>query len=855
MSAGRTSRVHFTICSRNYLAYALTLRDSLAAVDPDEKFVIVLCDPTEGGAVEAIPNLISAEDLGLPYYWEMALRYDVMEFNTAIKPFVMQYFFDQGYKQALYLDPDLYIVRPLEHVYNALRRGATGVLTPHTTVPLDDGLKPSDQTIMQSGIYNLGFGAFTSKPEGRAFVDWWADRCRAECINRIDQGLFVDQKFCDLAPAFMPKLKILHHKGYNTAYWNLASRPVVNVGENGWTSGGEPLHFFHFSGVKPGSYDVFSKHQGRFQVDNIGDLKSLLHIYLDQLDANGHKAFSKIPYAYNQLSDGTDMPLEYRLILNAQGVTNESAQAYFENSDHRLFLRADPVYTQPGLIDIPLIVGAVYRRRVDVQATYSLATNEGRADLMDWFVGGGAFEHHIPKPCIEAAQALWVAVSNQLATQAGSAVRADGSVGVPMAVQPPTVTLKERVKALARATMPPRMWMQIRKAIERHAPAAPRSDPRAYIRVEKGLPFGVGLFGYFMTETGVGEGARNADRALDVAEIPHSRHAITTGGVFNDKCGAPEDFDGAVSEFPINLFHINADQTLRLGELVDPRNLTDRYRIGYWAWELSQFPDAWVPAIENVDEIWAPSKFVADAVRAKTDKHVLVMPHPVVPQKADPARSEFGLPEDKFLVLTSLDLNSFVSRKNPQATIAAFQQAFPEDDNVRLVMKMHGGNRSFDAERAEIVKWIESDDRIIVIDRVLERPEMDSLQETADCFISLHRSEGFGLNVAEMMGRGKPVISTAYSGSNEFVRKVTAYPVSFTMAAVEADQYPFWQGQYWAEPSVRSAAASLREVYARSAGSLEIATGGKNYISINFSYDSIGGQMARRLREVYDEFG
>lgn len=854
MSAGHTSRVHFTICSRNYLAYALTLRDSLAAADPDEKFVIILCDPAEGEPVEGIEGLISAEDLGLPYYWEMALRYDVMEFNTAIKPFVMQYFFDQGYKQALYLDPDLYIVRPLEHVYAALRRGATGVLTPHTTVPLDDGLKPSDQTIMQSGIYNLGFGAFTSKPEGRAFVDWWADRCRAECINRIEEGLFVDQKFCDLAPAFMPQLKILHHKGYNTAYWNLASRPVVSVGETEWESGGDPLHFFHFSGVKPGNYDVFSKHQDRFQVDNIGDLKGLLHIYLDQLEANGHKIFSKIPYAYNQLSDGTGMPPEYRLILNDQGVSNESAKAFFSDSDHRKFLRADPLYTQPGMVDIPLIVGAAYRRRVDVQATFSLASNEGRIGLMDWFLGGGAAEHHIPKPCIAAAESLWASKRALMAQSIVPTVTASPGVPAPL-LQPPSPTLKERAKAIARATLPPSVRMQIRSALGRSRPVAPRPDPRASINVEQGMPFGVGLFGYFMTETGVGEGARNADRALDAADVPHSRHAISTGGVFNDKFGVPEDFDGPVSEFPINLFHINADQTLRLGELVDPQNLNGRYRIGYWAWELSQFPDAWLPALENVDEIWAPSRFVADAVRAKTEKHVLVMPHPVVPQKADPLRAEFGLPDDKYLVLTSLDLNSFFSRKNPQATIAAFQQAFPENDGVRLVIKMHGGNRSFDSERAEIVRWIESDDRIIVIDRVLERSEMDSLQEAADCFISLHRSEGFGLNVAEMMGRGKPVISTAYSGSNEFVRKGSAYPVSFTMAAVGPDQYPFWQGQYWAEPSVRSAAASLRDAYERSKQSLEIADNGRQLIHEGFSYDAIGGHMTRRLREIYDEFG
>lgn len=873
MSAGHSSRVHFTICSRNYLAYALTLRESLKKADPDENFVIVLCDPVEGEEVEAIEGLIGAEEMGLPYFWEMALRYDVMEFNTAIKPFVMQYFFDQGYKQALYLDPDLYIVKPLEHVYKALRSGATGVLTPHTTVPLDDGMKPSDITIMQSGIYNLGFGAFTNKPESRAFVDWWADRCRAECINRIDLGIFVDQKFCDLAPAFMPKLRILHHLGYNTAYWNLASRPITKDESGAWLSGGEELHFFHFSGVKPGNYEVFSKHQDRFQVDNIGDLRELLFEYLDALGANQQEIFSSYAYAYNQLEDGTKIPAEYRILLDESGLSNEKARRFFERPDHARFLRADPEFVAKDRLNIPRIVAAVYRRREDVQAAFGLATDAGRTQLMNWFFAGGAAEHKIPEPCVEATQAYWNAAlksreREEAAAAAGIAIStaphtdrpaptiAEAMENVPS--MPQQLAFHDRIKAVARATLPVSVRLQIRKLLNR--PRLEAAAPKRLLnappvrQVEEGMPFGVGLFGYHMTETGVGEGARNATRALNAVDMALSRHVLTTDGVFQDKFGSIDDFDGDISPYPINLFHVNADNTLHLPSLVDPRNLMSRYRIGYWAWELAQFPDAWLPALDQVDEVWAPSRFVADAVRAKTNKRVEVVPHPVVPAPAEPDRAKFGLPEDAFLVLTSFDLNSFFSRKNPKATIDAFLKAFPEEQDVRLVIKMHGGASDFDEERAALIHLIEGDSRIMVVDEVLERHEMDVLQQTVDCFISLHRSEGFGLNVAELMGRGKPVVSTAYSGSDEFVRPGAAFPIGFTMVPVGKDNYPFWQNQYWAEPSVRSAAAALREIYEKSERSAEIARAGEALIKTEFSYEVIGKRMSDRLKEIYASF-
>jgi glycosyltransferase involved in cell wall biosynthesis len=482
---------------------------------------------------------------------------------------------------------------------------------------------------------------------------------------------------------------------------------------------------------------------------------------------------------------------------------------------------------------------------------------------MSWFLNSGADEHNIPEPCTALVESYWTAAqklaesdkNDQTQSSSLSASQAANALLPSLAMN---VSMGARAKSYFHRVLPNRVRLQLRKTLDR-ALGRVRPDLKLQSnergpKVESGLPFGVGLFGYHITETGVGEGARSAAKALAEADIPFSRHVLTTGGHFHDKFGTIEDFDGDVSKYPINLFHMNADNTLDLPARIDPRNLLGRYKIGYWAWELAKFPEDWVPALDQVDEIWAPSQFVADAVRGRTRKPVQVVPHPVVPAKATANRSKFNLPEDKFLVLTSFDLNSYFSRKNPRGAIDAFQAAFPHQDDVGLVVKFHGGAANFDDERSELLAMIHGDERILTIDQVLSREEMDQLQESVDCFISLHRSEGFGLNIAEMMGRGKPVVSTAYSGSNEFVSSDTAFPIGFTMKRVGTVEYPFGVDQYWANASIAHAAKALVEVYSGSDRAAQIRDAGARLIETAFSYGAIGEIIRSRIEEIRSDY-
>ncbi|MEM6890480.1 MAG: hypothetical protein AAF636_20460, partial [Pseudomonadota bacterium] len=265
-----TNTAHFTICARNYLAYALTLRSSLLAVEPNAEFVIFLADEDVDRSWLEDVQILPVSEIGASEFEAMAFRYTLMEFSTAIKPWCFEYLLDNlGYERAIYLDPDIFVYRPLEKVDDAFDDGASVVLTPHLLTPLEDDFSPGDRDILRSGTFNLGFAGFAKTAEAAAFLKWWKTQLTNHCLVDFPNGLFVDQKFVEFAPSFIDRLTVLRHPGYNVAYWNLANREVAEL-KNGWTVNGEPLVFFHFSGVIPDDGTVFSKYQDRFSIDNIG---------------------------------------------------------------------------------------------------------------------------------------------------------------------------------------------------------------------------------------------------------------------------------------------------------------------------------------------------------------------------------------------------------------------------------------------------------------------------------------------------------------------------------------------------------------------------------------------------------
>jgi len=389
----------FTICARNYLAYALTLGQSVRETSPDSDFYIFLADEKLGEEVPGV-NIIDVRSLGLKDFASQTFRYTVMEFSTAIKPSCFKHLFEKlGYDAAIYLDPDIQLFAPLKAVKDAFGAGACFALTPHLLAPLEDGEIPSDIDILRSGTFNLGFAAARDCDEARRFLDWWEEMLRQYCYNDLQNGLFVDQKFAEFAPSFLPNLKTIYDPGYNVAYWNLLNRPVKRDADE-WTAAGAPLTFFHFSGVVPGNGSIFSKHQSRFTMENCGEASVLVRHYLEKLEQNGHTKWSRISYGFGSFEDGTPIPD----VVRRSPPLGEPPERWAKSYDAAYWNAPSDDVDQAGGAEISRLMFDIYQSRPDLQAEFPLSAAWGRHKFHDWFIVHGVTEYRLEEAHLRPAQ-------------------------------------------------------------------------------------------------------------------------------------------------------------------------------------------------------------------------------------------------------------------------------------------------------------------------------------------------------------------------------------------------------------------------------------------------------------------
>lgn len=393
--------VIFTIVSRNYAAQAATLMESLAAVEPNVRRVVVATDgpnPHLAGRAE----VIEAQDLGAPLK-SMSVYYDALELNTAVKPFVFKTLLTQpGVTSATYLDPDIFVFRPLDAVRAGLAE-AQLVLTPHTTRPLLGDASPGDRDLLRAGVYNLGFASMRREARPLALLDWWAERCRFDCRVDLENGLFTDQKWMDLSPGFVDSVSLIRDPGVNLAYWNLDGRALERR-TDGWTVDGRPVTFFHYSGFDPRRPRTLSKHQNRVQVEPASPLAELLEDYAQAMLRNGHDQSSPIPYAHSRFACGrTVSPVMRRTALAAARRGLEFADG-LDEAVSTWFDQASPEATIPGLPDVTRVMDQVWREAPGADP-FDRNSREGRLAFHRWFADN-ATALGVDARSLQAAQGL-----------------------------------------------------------------------------------------------------------------------------------------------------------------------------------------------------------------------------------------------------------------------------------------------------------------------------------------------------------------------------------------------------------------------------------------------------------------
>jgi glycosyltransferase involved in cell wall biosynthesis len=271
--------------------------------------------------------------------------------------------------------------------------------------------------------------------------------------------------------------------------------------------------------------------------------------------------------------------------------------------------------------------------------------------------------------------------------------------------------------------------------------------------------------------------------------------------------------------------------------------------VAVWYWETDQVPDSIPENPAPFDEIWAPTRFIADTFRKRVAVPVVPMLPGLEPLSFSPRpRASFGLRDDSFTFLVTFDMASLMARKNPLAAITAYRKAFHRGEPATLVIKVARGGES-PADLATLAAACEANE-VRLIDELMPRSDLLALMSACDCYVSLHRSEGLGLGMAESMLLGKPVIATGYSGNLDFMTPETAYLVNSERVPipVTVSQYP--RGSYWAEPSVEHAAELMRQVYEHRDESR--ATGERARVEVTrlMSLEAFGHRMVARLAEV-----
>lgn len=362
---------------------------------------------------------------------------------------------------------------------------------------------------------------------------------------------------------------------------------------------------------------------------------------------------------------------------------------------------------------------------------------------------------------------------------------------------------------------------------------------------------GLNLVGYYNADLGLGEALRYIAKAIGEASIPFLVRKFKAKLLSGQSNQILNPFLSPECKYPINCIVINPDLIHRLPTWVSFSEWARRYNVGYWFWELENFPQEWRYSIPLIDEVWVNTEFVANAMR---QAHTRVIKIPFAVEFEIPStqytRQYFNLPESSFLFLCTFDFQSSVNRKNPKACIEAFLEAFPSSElNTFLVIKSI--NAHLHPQQFHDLKLrAKNNPRILFIDKNLSSAEIRGLLQCTDCYVSLHRSEGLGLGMAESMFLGKPVIATAYSGNLEFMNEENSCLIPYKKIPVEKDEYLYTKNQVWADPNIHEAASAMQKIFKNPEFSINLGKNASTHMLKHHSFAVMGEAIKKRLEEI-----
>jgi glycosyltransferase involved in cell wall biosynthesis len=362
----------------------------------------------------------------------------------------------------------------------------------------------------------------------------------------------------------------------------------------------------------------------------------------------------------------------------------------------------------------------------------------------------------------------------------------------------------------------------------------------------------VTFIGHPFAPIGMGEQLRSHIAACARLHLTHGVHDIFRYAQRSDPAHFSVIGDRERDSVPrgIRIFHVNGDEVDSVVAAFEARgnSFEDGHNIIVPAWELPGYPAAWAAKLARFDEVWALSRFIQAALaRAGVASHLVGQSVETEPMAFLPRRF-FGIRESAFVLLHFFDLSSYASRKNPLAVLELARRLRAEQPflDLQLVLKVKNIEAGAQAWAAQLhpEPWIR------VIDTPLDSVATRSLINACDCFVSLHRAEGFGRGLGEAMALGRLALGTGWSGNMDFTTATNSLLVRSTLVALQPDEYPHWQGQSWAEPDLDHARELLRPVLADPARGRAIAERGQLDVLRGHGHRAVGLRILARLQAI-----
>jgi len=363
---------------------------------------------------------------------------------------------------------------------------------------------------------------------------------------------------------------------------------------------------------------------------------------------------------------------------------------------------------------------------------------------------------------------------------------------------------------------------------------------------------GINLIGHISGDFGLGESCRIVARSLKASSIPISiyDYKLNSAANQNDTTWSSETCEQL--PFGVNLMHINPSEIPLAVFKMGRKAVRKKYNIGFWLWELPEFPEEWAYMTGLLHEIWTPAEFVSESVRKIAKCPVRTMPYSFFRPETDDRfdRAYFGLPEDCFLFLLSYDGFSSSDRKNPLGTVRAFCEAFdPAEDGVGLVIKAtHARENDIRQMQALLGDY----KNVFILTDSYSKAAFNSLIQCVDVYVSLHRAEGFGLVMAEAMLLRTAVIATDWSANTEFMDSEVACMVPAQLVEIEQDCYPYKKGNHWAQPDEAAASRWMRILYEDTEFRSQLIDKAENRLLEQFSPKKAAEKIQQRFYEMKD---